>query len=341
MIARDEAAGITRCLESAAPYVDAMLVLDTGSSDDTVALARDAGAEVHAFDWCDDFAAARNAALDRSRADWNLILDADEWIAGGAEHLAAPGPEPFIGRVPVTSEFDLQDDLQTATSWLPRILPAGVRYAGRIHEQPQSGLPRRRVPVQVTHAGYRQSALARKRGRNRALLQRALAESPDDAYLHYQLGKDHEIYRDYPQAAACYDRALERTRRADSFRHDLVLRTLYVLKQSRQFEQAFQFAETEMPNWQESPDFFFALGDLLLDWAMENPAQAVQQLLPMAESSWLRSLEIGERPDLEGAVRGRGSFLAAHNLAVLHDVLGNRERAEHYRALAAQLRAGG
>jgi hypothetical protein len=74
---------------------------------------------------------------------------------------------------------------------------------------------------------------------------------------------------------------------------------------------------------------------------MENPAQAVQQLLPMAESSWLRSLEIGERPDLEGAVRGRGSFLAAHNLAVLHDVLGNRERAEHYRALAAQLRAGG
>lgn len=340
MIARDEAAGITRCLESAAAHVDAMLVLDTGSTDDTVALAQAAGAEVHHFTWCDDFAAARNAALALSRADWNLVLDADEWLVGDTGHLATLGPEPCIGLVPVTSEFDLQGEVQAATSWLPRLLPAGVRYAGRIHEQPQSGLPRRRVPVQVTHTGYRGSELARKRGRNRQLLQRALADTPDDAYLHYQLGKDHEIYGEYPQAAACYARALERMRPDDSFLHDLVLRTLYALKQAREFEQAFQFAESEMPRWQHSPDFYFALGDLLLDWAVENPAQAVEQLLPIAESCWLRSLDIGERPDLEGAVHGRGSFLAAHNLAVLYEGLGNPEQAARYHALAAQLKAG-
>ncbi|MGB5541099.1 MAG: glycosyltransferase [Gammaproteobacteria bacterium] len=341
MIARDEAAGIARCLASAAPHVEAMLVLDTGSSDSTVALAEAAGAEVHHFRWCDDFAAARNAALDLSRADWNLILDADEWIAGGTGHLAEHtlGGERFVGCVPVTSEFDLQGGVQTATSWMPRILPAGVRYTGRIHEQPQSDLKRVRVPLAVTHAGYRQAELTRKKGRNRDLLQRALAEMPADAYLLYQLGKDHEIYQEYPQAARCYARALEQARPADSFRHDLVLRTLYSLKQSRRFEEAFQFAETEMPNWQQSPDFYFALGDLLLDWAMENPEQAVQQFLPMAESCWMRSIEIGERPDLEGSVHGRGSHLAAHNLAVLHDGLGNREEAEHYRDLAVQLRA--
>lgn len=343
VIARDEAAGIIRCLESAAPFVDAMLLLDTGSTDDTVALARACGAEVHHFTWCDDFAAARNAALDLSRARWNLILDADEWIAGGGDHLAETvlGADRFVGRVPVTSEFDLQGGVESATSWMPRILPAGVRYSGRIHEQPRSDLRRVRVPLRVSHAGYRQTELARKRGRNRALLQRALAETPADAYLLYQLGKDYEIYREYPQAMHCFGQALDQASAADSFRHDLVLRMLYSLKQSRQFEQAFRFAEAEMPNWQHSPDFFFSLGDLLLDWAMENPATAVQELLPLAESCWTRCLEIGERPDLEGSVHGRGSHLAAHNLFVLYDGLGNRERAEQYRTLAMQLKADG
>jgi len=341
VIARDEAAGIVRCLASAAPFVDAMLLLDTGSTDDTVALARASGAKVHHFTWCDDFAAARNAALDLSPARWNLILDADEWIAGGGEHLteAVRGTDRFVGLVPVTSEFDLQGGVETATSRMPRLLPAGVRYTGRIHEQPRSGLRRERVPLRVSHSGYRQAELARKRGRNRTLLQRALAETPADAYLLYQLGKDHEIYREYPQATHCFGQALEQARAADSFRHDLVLRMIYSLKQSRQFEQAFRLVEAEMPNWQHSPDFFFSLGDLLLDWAMENPASAVQELLPLAETCWIRCLEIGERPDLEGSVHGRGSHLAAHNLSVLYDGLGNGERAEHYRALATRLRA--
>ena len=91
MIARDEARAIARTLESARPFVDRMIVLDTGSVDATREIARGCGAEVHDFAWCDDFAAARNAALAHSDADWNLVLDADEWIEDGAE--GALGPE--------------------------------------------------------------------------------------------------------------------------------------------------------------------------------------------------------------------------------------------------------
>ncbi len=61
MIVRDEARCIARCLESVAPFVDSMIVLDTGSTDDTVAIAQACGAAVHQFSWCDDFSAARNA----------------------------------------------------------------------------------------------------------------------------------------------------------------------------------------------------------------------------------------------------------------------------------------
>ena len=89
MISRNEAARIVRALASARPCVDELVVLDTGSTDATVALARSAGARVAYFDWIDDFSAARNAALDLADADWNLIVDADEWIAERGVDLLA------------------------------------------------------------------------------------------------------------------------------------------------------------------------------------------------------------------------------------------------------------
>ena len=342
VIARDEANCIRACLESAATCVDRMIVLDTGSRDDTATIAEECGASVFHYTWSDDFAAARNAALDHSPADWNLVLDADEQLTGGTGHLAGDslGSTPFLGLVPVASEFDLQDEIETAVSWLPRLLPAGVRYAGRIHEQPGTDLPRRRLPLEVRHTGYRQAQLEHKQGRNRALLLKMLADSPADAYLLYQTGKDFEVYQQFDEAVQYYEQALEHVAPDALFRHDLVLRMIYALKRAGQLEQGIRFAEIEMPNWQHSPDYFFALGDLMLDWATRNPAQAVQEILPIVESSWSRCLEIGEQPELEGAVRGRGSYLAAHNLSVLYDGLGNTQLATHYRELAADMRTG-
>ena len=336
MIARNEARCIARCLRSIAHVVDDIVVLDTGSDDDTVAIARQCGARVHHFTWIDDFAAARNAALDLSNADWNLVLDADEWLAGDAGALlpSALGGAPFIGVIPVANSFDLHGKVEVAVSWISRLLPRGVRYEGRIHEQPVSILPRRNVQLPIQHDGYLQLALAAKDGRNEALLLRALAESPDDAYLHYQLGKNYEIYGQFDQAVSCYSQALARSGAQSPFRHDLVVRTIFSMKKANLHAQAIQLAESEMPNWQHSPDFFFALGDLMLDWATLNSAIAFEELLPIAESSWLTCLQLGDQPALAGSVTGRGSHLAAHNLAVLYDGMGNVDKAAFYRELA-------
>jgi len=240
--------------------------------------------------------------------------------------------------VPVASEYNLQKEVATAVSWLPRILPAGVRYSGRIHEQPVSDLRRQRLPLQIRHTGYREEQLKLKQGRNRALLMKMLEQAPEDAYLLYQTGKDFEVYQEFSSAVGYYEKALMHVEAGAAYRHDLVMRSIYSLKRAGQIEKGIQFAETEMPGWQHSPDFFFALGDLLLDWAGKNPGQAVQDILPMVESSWLKCLEIGEQPALEGAVNGRGSFLAAHNLSVLYDGLGHSDKAAHYRKLAADMR---
>jgi len=341
MIARDEARCIERCLRSAARYVDALWVLDTGSVDDTAAIARRCGAEVLHWPWRHDFAAARNAALELSRADWQLVLDADEWIAAGSEALMAWRQDTAarIGLLRVVSQIDGgAAGTQHAPSWLPRLLPRGVRYRGRVHEQPVSTLPRRRLELQLLHDGYLPAQMARKAGRNRQLLQQALHSDGDDPYLLYQLGKDHEVQGRFADAEPCYTQALAATEPRAPWRHDLVLRQLFTLKKLGRFEPAMALAEAEMPHWGESPDFFFTLGDLLLDWAVAQPRQA-PALLPMIESSWRRALHIGENPALQDTVRGRGSFLAAHNLAALFDGLGDAVSARRWREQAARMRA--
>ena len=87
-----------------------------------------------------------------------------------------------------------------------------------------------------------------------------------------------------------------------------------------------------MGRWEGSPDYWFVVGDLLLDWACEQPERSAT-LLPMIEGSWQRCLEIGERPDLEGAVQGRGSHLAATNLAVFYEGTGQPGEARRYRKM--------
>lgn len=78
MIVKDEATTLAGTLESVQGVVGEIIVVDTGSEDDTVAIAQSHGAKVYSFSWIDDFAAARNASLSYATGDWVLVLDADE-----------------------------------------------------------------------------------------------------------------------------------------------------------------------------------------------------------------------------------------------------------------------
>lgn len=320
LIVRNEARCLARCLESVAPWVDKMVVLDTGSTDDTVAIAQAAGAEVHHLPWPDSFSIARNHVLDLADSDWALMLDADEWLVAGGEALRqwCDGPAR-LGRVCI---HNLHDDGETATrSWITRLIPRGARYEGRVHEQVASPLPRLPLPVHVAHDGYLAVQIAPKQTRNHALLLRDLAEQPDDPYLHYQIARDARMRDDLDAACIHFARALALTPAEANWRHELVVTAITVLTKAGRLDEALALADGEMPHWPESPDFFFVLGDLLLDRAMADPDHAIGHWLPLAEGAWQRCLAIGERPDLEGGVSGRGSHLAQHNLDVLRSQL--------------------
>src|SRR5436853_6033268 len=80
MIVRNSSQTLRACLESIRPWVDEMLIVDTGSTDDTPQIAESLGAIVRHFPWCDSFAEARNVSLASARGQWLFWMDSDDTI---------------------------------------------------------------------------------------------------------------------------------------------------------------------------------------------------------------------------------------------------------------------
>jgi tetratricopeptide (TPR) repeat protein len=337
VIAKNERRCIERCLRSALPFVSRMLVLDTGSSDGTPELARACGAQVHFFEWVDDFAAARNRALDLADADWNLFLDADEWIEPDSD-FPWPPQAPGLGLVRMRNIDQSSGMDLPVSSWLPRLLPRGVRYEGRVHEQPLSQLARFRTGLRIMHDGYLKEQLHKKQGRNRHLLVQALHATPDDPYLLYQLGTEHEGAREFAAAVHHYGQALDLLPAGAAYGHSLIVRTIHCLAQAGMVDEALASVNKFGQQYRHSPDFHFAAGNVFLDKGRRDPTQALSIWLPQAVQAWQRCMDIGDQPELEGSMLGRGSFLAAFNLSVVFSVLGQDVRAQHFKALTAQLK---
>lgn len=323
LIVRDEARCIARCLASVRPWVDRMVVVDTGSADGTPEIARAAGAEVHHLEWPGDFSIARNHALALADADWHLVLDADETVDQGGDLLRQwCGGAARLGQVCIHNQFDAASNpadrpVSTSRSWITRVIPRGSRFVGRVHEQVNSTLPRARIELHLGHDGYRDAQMVAKRERNRTLLLRELADRPDDEYLFFQLGTEAEGRDEFAAACEWYGKAFLAMKAGEPWRHDLVVRYLHSLGRAGRLNEALALAESCQQEWANSPDFFFVVGNIALDCALADPAEAIPHWLPLAVSCWEQCLLIGERPDLEGSVEGRGSHLARHNLAAV------------------------
>ena len=223
LIVRDEAAVLGRCLDSLREVLDEMVVVDTGSVDDTRRIAAEHGARVHDFPWLDDFAAARNFALAQASGRLALIIDADEYlvtpVAEARERLdafAASASAHALGLVEIVNERPLDSFEQEVTDLTARLfLREAWRYEGAVHEQlvaREPGAPPTAIETGLClrHSGYAQGreAAAAKAHRNIALLRKELARHPDDEYFQYQLAKAWQSLGRHKAAAVAYQRAL-------------------------------------------------------------------------------------------------------------------------------------
>ena len=355
MIVRDEQERVGRCLASVQGLVDEIVVVDTGSLDDTVAIAESYGATVASFTWVDDFAAARNYALSLTAHPWRLVLDADQWIAepGRAaavlDRIGEREPD-FIG---LLDAFEIGEDGTLNTQVVPfqeaRLLPQGVTYTGRVHEQPTPLLRLEPLPVAVGHDGYRPEAMARKAERNSVLLVAALRDEPDNAYLWYQLGSEFVARGLYDQALPHLVQAFNLTHPEEpaadaealqtyTWWHRLTIRLMRTLSRLGRHADAAAVGEIEAERWSESSDFHYAYGKALRAYAAsleDSQDDFAARLIVASQRLWVRAVELGDRPEYTGTLSARATVLAAADLAEDFDTMGRADEARRYGRIAA------
>ena len=211
MIVKDEELFLRDCLKSVKDIVNQIVVVDTGSADLTIDIAKEYGAEIYHFPWCGDFSAARNESLKYATGDWILWMDADE-------RLSPESTENLLGilkseELPVVYKVNIHsiwwDNSTVQVSSALRIFnnKKGMYFSGRIHEQVICGASgenaeRRDSNILIHHLGYGldPKATKRKNRRNRELLEQMVKESPYSAYAHYTMAQ-HYSMTDEPETA--------------------------------------------------------------------------------------------------------------------------------------------
>jgi hypothetical protein len=349
MIVRDEAHCLERCLNSITGLVDEINIVDTGSVDGSLEIARSFTERVYEFEWCGDFAAARNYSLAMATRDRLVVLDADEWLdeacrpnfRDAVERLCQPGS---CGDVLVVSPFEYGPDgaaeVRVARSWVPRVFTRPVRYVGAIHEQPEG--PERTIRLGLTfhHDGYSRRAVERKAGRNIAILRASLTDAPDNPYLRFQLGRELLIRGSQDGAIVEFSAAYALAPPLAPYRLSVILALGTALNRTARYAEAATLFEAELSSFNDSADLYFAVGTTLINWAPERPEDALTRLLPVAVSSFERCLELGRLSPGQTEIAGTDSYHAARNLAIIYRLAyADLESAAHYEALEQALLA--
>lgn len=222
LIVKNEATLLSRCLESIGSFVDEIIVVDTGSTDNTVEIAHRYGAQIYHFVWTDDFSAARNESLRHARGEWILYIDADEVI----DAVNAAKIREIINRKDIMAVTIRQcipqpaDNIATAFyseyCRLFRFHP-DIRFEGVVHEQILPAIERLggrilRTDIVLHHWAYaaNDEKKQRRAERNLRYLLDELKKMKGDPFIHFNLGMTYKELGQRDAAVRFFHCALEK-----------------------------------------------------------------------------------------------------------------------------------
>ena len=309
------------------PYGFEIVLVDTGSTDRTVELARQYTDCVYHFDWCDDFSAAKNYAIEKASHDWILSIDCDEYIESidlPALALHMKSQPTAAGRILIRNRFT--ENGQTAYEQVRVSRLANRRYyhfEGAVHEQlvpkavPDGTAVVKYVypaPVTVLHIGYdgSEEEMLRKSERNIALLEHELETQGADPYTYYQLGQSYRKLRDYEKAFYYFDLGLAMdVDPALEYVQTMVESYGYTLLDLKRNQDALNLLGV-YDEFAGRADFVFLMGLIYMNNGLFDES--------VAEFRKATTIE-------EFAVDGVNSYKANYNIGVIYECIGHIEKA--------------
>lgn len=348
IITKDEAAKLDHCLSEIEKRIDVgkdaeLVVVDTGSTDGSVEIAKKHGAMVYFFEWINDFAAAKNYSLEMAACDRILLLDTDEYLEEfkieDIERVFSKG-EDSIGLFLRKNHFVTGGQSRIANEWVPRIFSKKYyHYEGVVHEQLVSlkgkseEAPRVRTAIVADHDGYKLSPedIQKKADRNIELLikerdnlEKNKASANEMAYVLYQLGKGYYYKGDYRLAAEYFDQGLsfDLDERLD-YVVDMVVSYGYALINSGKEQEAMKL-EGVFDTFSYDADYLFVMGLIYMKNALfEEAISAFKKATKCPECR----------------VEGTNGYLALHNIGVIYECTGRANEAKEYYRRSKELKS--
>lgn len=324
MIVRDEGETLEECMMNLVPYADEIIIVDTGSIDNTKLIARKYTDKVYDFVWVNDFSSARNFSISKATNDYILVIDADEIVHNfeWKKFNELNVNRDMIGKITIVNQFTRKGVTFRYKEKLGRVFHKhSYHYEGTIHEQlvPLIDVQTRyyNIPLVVEHSGYEAEVIARKNKteRNISLLLAALKNKPEDPYIIYQVAKSYYMDEQYETSCQYFSSMFDFD--LDS-KLDYVIDAVesygYALINSEQYDLAMQLLNI-YDEFSFSSDFVYMMGMILMN--NEKFSEAIEEFKKASKMS-------------NEKIEGVNSYLSNYNIAVIYECLGDVSNARKY-----------
>ncbi|OOM78463.1 glycosyltransferase [Clostridium sp. BL-8] len=321
MIVKDEEEYLPKCLDSINDIVDEIVIVDTGSADKTVEIAKNFGAKVYYFKWNNNFSEARNESLKYATKDWIFILDADD-------ELTMESKENF--KMLINSELDekaiyhfetlsyygssIEKD-NIAVNLNPRLFKnnRGIHYEGEVHNQLISSEGDYNAvckEIKIYHYGYIDKRIASKdkRNRNIYILNEQIKKNPNNGFAYFNLGNEYGALDDMNKALEYYYKAYESFNPRTGYSSLLILRIIISNLRLKHYDEALKFVDIGIFHYPECTDFYFYQALIL-----KELDRATLQIKALE-----KCIELGEPPSELKFIFGTWSYRAYYELGKIY-----------------------
>lgn len=342
LIVKDEEKNIARCIKSVKNIVDEIVVVDTGSTDDTVNIADELKAEIYYYPWDNSFSNARNFAIGKVKSQWILLLDADEAL----DHDSCEGLVEFINTTALdgahfrvrnyTGSYSPENyNLHNALRLLRN--NGMYRFKGNIHEQicreGSDQLYDRFATLDIIlhHYGYLDEAVRekQKRKRNIPILEKELEADPGNPFTLFNIGNEYLSVNDFEIALAYYQKAKANIKDINmAFVPHLYFRMINCYEGLKQYQAALNLIGEGLGIYAGCTDYEFIRANVHLKCKRYT----------MAVNSLDKCLQMGNPPTSLEFISGCGTYRSAYLLGEIYSRLEDYEKAFDYYKMTLSLR---
>lgn len=336
MIVKNEENTLSRCLESVKGIVDEIILVDTGSTDNTVEIAKSYGAKVFFYKWDNSFANARNYSLSKASKDWILIMDADDELVqedkdkvalliNNEENMLNAYLGETLSYSGEIKNYNIYSNLNIRFIRNGK----GYKFIGDIHEQIKPGSEDEKkqiflglVDIRFYHYGYLNETIIEKnkRKRNMDIIEKMLKNNPNNAFMLYNMGVEYSAKGEYFEALNYLNKAYKNFTPTAGFGSKLILKMISCNEYLNNLDECLKLIEVGEKYYPACTEYEFCKANIF--YKKRNYLSAIE--------SAKKCISMGESPVLLREVSGVGTYKSYYLLGIIAYNIGDYEDAYYY-----------